>query len=101
MSVHVLVLSYSRMTNLSMVCKISSCMSLCAYDNVNSASVSCGSAVFLACPTKLDTCHNLCESIKHWKFLSLFCKPNAYFVGCSVLKMFATTKCKPEFIFWV
>ena len=61
MSVHVLVLSYSRITNLSMVCMTSSGMSVGAADNFSSASVSSGStvqiaqAVFLPYPVKLDT----------------------------------------------
>ena len=43
MSVHVLVLSYSKMTNLSILCMTSSCMLLGARDDVNKVSVSYGS----------------------------------------------------------
>ena len=45
MSVHVLVLSYNRMTNLSMVSITSSGMSLGAQDNCTKAPVSSGSTL--------------------------------------------------------
>ena len=63
MSVHVLVLSYNRITNLPMI-RITSSGTLCgALDNCSKTSVSSGStfhvfhAVFL--PTKLDTVSQL------------------------------------------
>jgi len=66
---------YSRFTNLSMMCMVSSCIVLGAENSSSSASVSSGKtfqmvqAVFLPCPVKLDT---VSHHTKAWNIGSFF-----------------------------
>ena len=90
MSAHVLVLSYSRITNLSTTCMTSSTMSRGAHDNVNIASVSSGSAfqmvhaVFLPWLMTNKARHSITtgEGVKHRKCLGPFlCRAQWIFCG--------------------
>jgi len=88
MSVHLLVLSYNRITNLSMMRIASSGMSRGAEDSSNSASVSSGStvqtahAVFLPCRAKLDT---VSHPVRAWNIGSAraFSRPNPAAISCA------------------
>ena len=88
MSVHLLVRSYNRITNLSMMHIASFGMSRGAEDSSSSASVSSGStvqtahAVFLPCLAKLDT---VSHPVRAWNIGSAraFSRPSPAAISCA------------------